>query len=125
MRTIPTDATVIDAIEEHRAVHGVGPQGLLLHRAGDVRHGVDVRPGLATTRQAAGLPSSVRYHDLRHTLATELLSAGLSPIAVAAVLGDEAEHACSATYGHVIASDHDRVRTRRRARCVLQLLRTQ
>ena len=58
-----------------------------------------------------------------HTLASELLSAGLSPIAVAAVLGDEPGTVLD-TYGHVVASDHDRVRSVVR-RCVLRLPRTQ
>ena len=66
---------------------------------------------MATHAPDASLLATVRFHDLRHTLASELLAAGLSPIAVAAVLGDEAS-TVSATYGHVVASDHERVRTR-------------
>jgi len=65
VRTIPTDATVIEAIEEHRSLHGVGPHGLVLHRHGAFVNAAMVDRAWRPTRSAAGLPATVRYHDLR------------------------------------------------------------
>jgi integrase len=47
------------------------------------------RRGFEPARDLAGLPSSLRFHDLRHATASRLINAGLDPVAVAAVLGHE------------------------------------
>lgn len=48
-----------------------------------------LRRGWAPARDAAGLPSSLTLHDLRHAAASRLIDAKLDPVTVAAVLGHE------------------------------------
>ena len=48
----------------------------------------------------AGLPSRVRFHDLRHTAATRMLEAGTSPKVAAEMLGHASVTTTLATYSH-------------------------
>jgi len=52
----------------------------------------------------AGLPST-RMHDLRHTAATFILSAGGNPVAATKILGHSEEATTLKLYGHVIGLD--------------------
>lgn len=52
----------------------------------------------------AGLPTT-RMHDLRHTAATFMLSAGGSPVAASKILGHSEETTTMRLYGHVIGLD--------------------
>jgi integrase len=54
----------------------------------------------------AGLPCSIRFHDLRHTMASQLLHAGEPIQAVAARLGHSGSHLLLKTYGHVLPAAH-------------------
>jgi integrase len=47
------------------------------------------RRGWEPARKLAGLPDSIRFHDLRHAAASRLIDAGLDPVTVAAVLGHD------------------------------------
>ncbi len=50
--------------------------------------------------ERAGLPAGTTSHDLRHHYATGLLSAGLSVVEVAELLGHEDTTQVVQTYGH-------------------------
>lgn len=52
--------------------------------------------------QKAGLPETVRFHDLRHTSATLLLSAGVHPKVVQERLGHSRINVTLDTYSHVM-----------------------
>ena len=52
----------------------------------------------------AGLPTT-RMHDLRHTAATFILSAGGNPSAATQILGHSEEGTTLRIYGHVIGLD--------------------
>jgi len=52
--------------------------------------------------ERAGLPRSVRFHDLRHTCATLLLSKGVHPKIVQELLGHATIAITLDTYSHVL-----------------------
>ena len=52
--------------------------------------------------EKAGLPDSIRFHDLRHTAATHLFSAGVDPITVSAILGHAQPSTTMNLYGHAL-----------------------
>jgi integrase len=58
-------------------------------------------------RDAAGLPSSLTLHSLRHAAASRLINAGVDPVTVAAVLGHEDAVTTLRIYGHL----YDRQKT--------------
>ena len=85
----------------HVQQHGVGELGHLVHRDGRSMSRWQANDQWKRIRAATGMPA-VRYHDLRHHFASELLSSGLSVVAVARLLGDTPAVVLS-TYGHVVA----------------------
>jgi integrase len=52
--------------------------------------------------ERAGLPRSTRFHDLRHSVATILLSQGVNVIAVQRLLGHASASMTLDVYGHYI-----------------------
>jgi integrase len=52
--------------------------------------------------KAAGLPPTVRLHDLRHGVATALLAGGVHPAVTSAVLGHTSPAFTMKTYQHVV-----------------------
>lgn len=76
------------------------PRGEPLNKSNLYYHWNKVRAPLALERQEAGLPG-VRFHDLRHFCATQLLERGLDHFAVSIQLGHEDGGALvMARYGH-------------------------
>jgi integrase len=110
-RSIPLPSFVADAISAHVAEHGTGRDGLVLHLVNDGpinRSRFSREWGLV--RAAAGVSSSIRYHDLRHTFASTLLSSGVSVKAVADWLGHASPTITLDTYAHLMPVDDDRAR---------------
>jgi integrase len=62
----------------------------------------------AVTAAGTGVPKRTRIHDLRHTHAAWLLSAGVAPMVVAARLGHSSATTTQNVYGHVTAEADDR-----------------
>jgi integrase len=58
--------------------------------------------------QEAGLPSSVRFHDLRHTCATLLLSKNVNPKIVQELLGHAHISQTMDTYSHMLPDMQER-----------------
>jgi integrase len=58
----------------------------------------------------AGIPTGVGVHDLRHTYASTLISAGVSVRAVAANLGHKDPMITLRTHAHLMPDDDDRTR---------------
>jgi integrase len=77
--------------------------GLL--RRGDWNPNV-LKPALAR----AGLPSSVTFHDLRHSFASTLLGAGVPLLDVSRWLGHASITETADTYGHLMPEAEDRAR---------------
>lgn len=67
--------------------------------------------------RSAGLPETIRFHDLRHSAASLLLASGVPMREVADVLGHSSTALLGSTYGHVIPT------LRRSARVMDNLLR--
>lgn len=112
-RTLPLPASMTNALSEHRRAqleerlragseyqnHGFvfateTGQPLMIQNL-TMRH---FKPAL----ERAGLPSSIRLYDLRHTCATLLLSAGENPKVVSERLGHASITLTLDTYSHVL-----------------------
>lgn len=131
-RDVPVAARVLPVLAEHMRAFPPVPVTLPWHDPRDPRkHGQPVtrelvfsRPGgLQLEREAfnrpwraawakAGIPDRGRLngcHVLRHTAASQWLSAGLNPAKVAYYLGDTLEVVLK-TYAHFLPDDDDRAR---------------
>jgi integrase len=109
-RTVPLADPVLEAVSEWLRVAGAGEDELILHVDGaPIRRNAWGRLWRATAKRA-GLPG-VRYHDLRHTFASTLLSNGVSIAAVAGWLGHASPTVTLSTYAHMMPVDEDRARS--------------
>jgi integrase len=107
-RIVPAADAILAELAVHVERHGHGPHGHLLHRDGQALNFNAFASLWRKTKAAAGV--DVRFHDLRHHLASELLADGRSLVAVARVLGDT-EVTVLKTYGHLVEGDDERVRS--------------
>lgn len=62
------------------------------------------REGHRPALKAAGLPTEIRVHDLRHTFASNALAAGESLFWVSRQLGHRNISITADTYGHVVVA---------------------
>ena len=53
----------------------------------------------------AGLPATIRFHDLRHTFVSRALQAGANPRAVSEIVGHHSPSFTLHRYGHVLSED--------------------
>jgi integrase len=110
-RTVPLAEFVLEALSAHltrfERAHGqlvlLDPDGLPVDSG---RFGRQWRRAV----KAAGA-SGIRYHDLRHTYASTLLSRGVSVKAVADWLGHASPVTTLSTYAHLMPADEDVART--------------
>ncbi|MCL4543989.1 MAG: site-specific integrase [Chloroflexi bacterium] len=110
--TIPTPA--VEALQAHRRgqlqrrlVLGpdYGPHDMVFASAtGSPLIARNVQRAFKLALGRAGLPSTVRFHDLRHAAATLLLQAGVHPKVVSERLGHSTVTMTLDTYSHVIPS---------------------
>lgn len=106
-RTIPLAGFVVDALAEHLAAFPREPHELvLLDPNGDP---VDSDTFGHAWRKACvrAKAKGLRYHDLRHTFASTLLSRGVSIKAVADWLGHASPTITLSTYAHLMPADED------------------
>lgn len=75
---MPVDQWVLDHLAAHIHQHGLGADGVLLHRDGVPFDSAKFGYELRTARRRAGLPESITFHDLRHFFASALIHAGCS-----------------------------------------------
>lgn len=107
VRTIPLPDFVVEALSAHLARFERQPGDLVLRAPDELpvasgRFGHEWRKA-ATAAGAKGL----RYHDLRHTYASTLLSRGVSIKAVADWLGHATPVVTLSTYSHLMPTDDD------------------
>jgi integrase len=109
-RRIPLASFLSAELAAHLSEHGRGEMGLILHR-------LDGTPinrknfGDAWRRATKVADSAARYHDLRHSFASTLLSQGVSIRAVADWLGHASAKVTLDTYSHMMPIDEDRARS--------------
>ena len=106
-RTVPLAGFVVDALAEHLAAFPREPHELvLLDPDGDP---VDSDTFGHQWRRAARKAGAkgLRYHDLRHTFASTLLSRGVSIKAVADWLGHASPTVTLTTYAHLMPADEE------------------
>jgi integrase len=103
-RTIKLPKTALEALCRHRDDNGGATEGWLF----PTKHGNPVdahnfihRPWKRMLRKA-GLPESTRYHDLRHGVASLLLSQGVPVPAVSSLLGHRDSSITLRVYAHMI-----------------------
>jgi site-specific recombinase XerD len=86
-RTIPLHPVLVDLITEYRAERGANPSGHLMARVdGQPIDRRTIHRYVETIARRAGV-GHVHPHQLRHTLATQLINRGMSLEAIAALLG--------------------------------------
>jgi integrase len=72
--------------------------------------------GFEAARDEAGLPSHLTFHELRHVVASRLISANVDPVTTANVLGHEDPHVTLRVYAHL----YDREKTDAKVRAALE-----
>lgn len=107
VRTIHMGRVAREAIRDHLAAYGAGPDGLIW-RTRDGRplpHRVTVAAWGRMRKKVPGLPARGGWHLLRHYNASVLIAAGLSVRAVADRLGHEDPAITLRTYSHLWPTD--------------------
>jgi integrase len=105
-RSVAIDSHVLGVLREHRQEAPEAPV-VFASGAGTRRRRANVRErGHAQTLADAGLPPSVRLHDLGHTAATLWLAAGASVYFVQQQMGHADLKTTIGTYGHPDQAAH-------------------
>jgi integrase len=105
-RTIPLADFVLEALAEHLRVFPRSPGELVLLSKGKPVDSDTFGHYWRRAVKAAGAPG-LRYHDLRHTFASTLLSRGVSVKAVSLWLGHASPVITLQTYAHLMPADED------------------
>jgi integrase len=107
LRTLPLPDTVYQVLAEHlRRQLQIFPNAEYVFVS---RNGTPIDPHNLLRRFKAGLeranlPSSVRFHDLRHSCATFLIAQGEHPRVIMDILGHAQMSTTMDIYGHVMPS---------------------
>lgn len=108
-RSVPVPAALVELLAEHRDRYPSDELVFTNTAGGPVgRTSFRTRVWKPAVRRA-GLPERLRFHDLRHSYATWLVSEGLPPNVVQAIMGHEDVTTTLAIYTHVPADVLDRV----------------
>ena len=101
-RTVRLPRFLTELLVEHRAV--TGPDGHVFRdsRGGPLRHSNLYRRSFRPAVNAAGLPSGLRFHDLRHTCVALLVAQGAHPMAIKQRLGHSSITVTLDQYGHLL-----------------------
>lgn len=107
-RTVPLAGFVGDALSAHLAAFPARPGDLVLRTpsGGPVGSGTFGHYWRRACKEAEA-PAGLRYHALRHTFASTLLSRGVSVKAVADWLGHASPVITLTTYAHLMPADED------------------
>lgn len=107
-RTVPLAPEDVARLRRHRLATGRPPDGSLVF-GGRAREALSSKPASGAFRRActsAGIAAPLpRPHDCRHAFATHALAAGLSPHAVAALLGHADAGLVYRRYGHALPDE--------------------
>lgn len=111
VRTVPLPDTVGEALAEHLAKYPAGEHGLIFTTAagGPVRRTKFWDTWRAAV-EAAGMPTGLRFHELRHFYASLLIRFGESVKVVQERLGHASAAETLDTYSHLWPDSEDRTR---------------
>jgi integrase len=111
-RTIPVGQVVLDALAEHLAIYGTGPEGLLFSTVYGSAVGHSTWGKIwRTAADPLGIAKGEGFHQLRHFYASTLIAAGCSVKEVQERLGHTSAAMTLDVYSHLWPSDDDRTRT--------------
>lgn len=115
LRTLPLSPALIEALQQHaerqeaeatQAGLGWNSAGLIFpSEVGTLLNPYNVVRHFKALLQVAGLSPRVRFHDLRHTCATLLISEGAHPRVVMELLGHSAISITMNTYARALPTD--------------------
>jgi integrase len=106
VRTVPASDWVLAQL----ALTAVTPGGFVLHEDGaPVSHHRFAYMWRQTVKEA-GLAPGLRFHELRHRFASQLLSKRCSIVAVQRAMGHSKASITLDLYGHLMGGDDDRIR---------------
>ena len=98
----------LEGVDFFRALASGRQSSDRLFRKGNGRiWGGEYKSYFQSARGKAGLPSSLTFHGLRHTYASQLVQAGASLMVVAEQLGHVNTQTVSATYGHLVTQQRE------------------
>jgi integrase len=102
-RTVRLPASVRDELAVHVAPRVSDPSAFVFTapEGGPLRHGNFYRRLFKPAVVTAGLPSAMRFHDLRHTCASLLIALGAHPKAIQERLGHSSITVTLDRYGHL------------------------
>ncbi len=102
-RHVPLPPLLRDELAAYLAKRGTEREGLVFTapQGGPLRHGNFYRTKFKPAVRAAGLPHSLRFHDLRHTYATFCIASTADPYAVMRRMGHSSITVTYDTYGHM------------------------
>jgi integrase len=102
-RHVPLPAPLRDELAACLAKRGNQREGLVFTgpQGGPLRHGNFYRAKFKPAVLAAGLPESLRFHDLRHTYAAFCIASTADPYAVMRRMGHSSITVTYDTYGHM------------------------
>lgn len=110
-RTVPAPQTVVDALAEHLARHGPGPDGVVFTNAnGRAVARSAFQEAWHRAARAAELPEGTTFHDLRHFYASLLIAHGCSIKTVQNRLGHQSAVETLDTYSHLWPDSDDQTR---------------
>lgn len=110
-RTLPVPETLVDALKAHEQRQQVEraeddawrDHGLVFpSEVGTPISGRNLLRHFKSVLKRAGLPQTIRFHDLRHSCATFLIAQGVHPRVVMEILGHSQISVTMNTYGHVL-----------------------
>ena len=110
-RSVVLPRFVVEMLAQHMAGVGAHPRSLVFTSPeGDALRSPNWRRRVwAPALQTAGLPATVRIHDLRHTAAALLIAQGAHPKAIQAHLGHASITTTLDRYGHIFPDSQDEI----------------
>ena len=105
-RSVPLPEFLIEELREHLAALDDDPDGYVFRAptGTPLRWQNFYNHHFKPAVRQAGLPESTRFHDLRHTYASILISQGAHPRAMMERLGHSSINVTLGTYGHLMPS---------------------
>ncbi len=110
-RSVPLPASIQDDLSCYlrtRSLHRDDPV-FTSSDGGPLRHNNFYRRQFKPAVVKAGLPPTVRFHDLRHTFASFLIAEGAHPRAIMERMGHSSVQVTLGTYGHVLPAIDERL----------------